>query len=94
MEYEEYIRLGLSGDAPLKLILCGSVQNARDSNIKAGVVSVVFATNDRALAEEKIRELTAANPNSYYMVYSVPLDTDLTKLPHYPSIEIAKSDLQ
>lgn len=27
------------------------------------------------------------------MVYSVPLDTDLTTFNHYPSISIEKSDL-
>ena len=28
------------------------------------------------------------------MVYSVPLDTDLMELSHYPSIEITREDLQ
>lgn len=92
MDYEEYIRQGLEGEAPLKLILCGEVQNTEPG--KTGVVSVVYATKDKGLAERKIRELAAASPNYYYMVYSVPLDTDLTKLPHYPSIAITESDLR
>ena len=29
----------------------------------------------------------------YYMVYSVPLNVDLTELSHYPSIAISKDDL-
>lgn len=91
MEYEEYVKLGLDGEASLKLILCGNVQC--EENEKIGVVSVVFATNDRELAEQKIRELASANPDDYYMVYSVPLDTDLTKLAHFPSIAITKGDL-
>jgi hypothetical protein len=59
-----------------------------------GVVSVVYATNDKDLAEQKMNELIAVNPNNYYMVYSVPLNVDLTELCHYPSIAISKDDLQ
>lgn len=92
MEYEEYIKMGLNGEEALKLILCGNVQC--EENAKIGVVSVVYATNDKELAEQKIHELTAANPNNYYMVYSVPLDVDLTELTHYPSIAITENDLQ
>lgn len=92
MEYEKYIEQGLNGDAPLKLILCGNVESTK--NDKVGVVSVVFATNDKSLAEQKIHELTAANPNNYYMVYSVPLNVDLTELTHYPSLAITKDDLE
>ena len=92
MEYEKYIEQGLNGEAPLKLILCGNVESTK--NDKVGVVSVVFATNDKNLAEQKIHELTAANPNNYYMVYSVPLNVDLTELTHYPSIAITKEDLE
>lgn len=93
MEYKDYIELGLNGEEPLKLILCGSVENKENS--KVGVVSVVYATTDKNLAEQKIQELLKNNENSdeYYMVYSVPLNTDLTTLKHYPSIEITKDDL-
>ncbi len=92
MEYEGYIKQGLNGEAPLKLILCGNIQSDRSD--KVGVVSVVYATNDKDLAEQKIHELTAINPNNYYMVYSVPLNVDLTTFSHYPSIAISKGDLQ
>ena len=92
MEYEKDIEQGLNGEAPLKLILCGNVESTK--NDKVGVVSVVFATNDKNLAEQKIHELIAANPNNYYMVYSVPLNVDLTELTHYPSIAITKEDLE
>lgn len=92
MEYEEYIELGLNGNAPLKLILCGNVQSVK--NDKVGVVSVVYATTDTAVARQKIQELASANPDSYYMVYSVPLDVNLTELTHYPSIAISRDDLQ
>lgn len=93
MQYEDYIKMGLDGEAPLKVILCGMVEeNARG---KVGVVSVVYVTMDRVQAEAKLRELLQQNQEErYYMVYSVPLDTDLTALSHYPSIEITKEDLE
>ena len=90
MEYKDYIKQGLNGNAPLKLILCGNIQGTE--NDKVGVVSVVYATNDKDLAEQKMNELIAVNPNNYYMVYSVPLNVDLTELSHYPSIAISKDD--
>ena len=79
MEYKDYIKQGLNGNAPLKLILCGNIQGTE---------------NDKDLAEQKMNELIAVNPNNYYMVYSVPLNVDLTELSHYPSIAISKDDLQ
>lgn len=92
MEYKDYIKQGLNGKAPLKLILCGNIHGAE--NDKVGIVSVVYATNDKDLAEQQLHKLTIANPDNYYMVYSVPLDIDLTTFSHYPSIAITKSDLQ
>ena len=92
MEYKDYIKQGLNGNAPLKLILCGNIQGTE--NDKVGVVSVVYATNDKVLAEQKMNELIAVNPNNYYMIYSVPPNVDLMELSHYPSIAISKDDLQ
>ena len=92
MEYKDYINQGINGDAPLKLILCGNVQGTE--NDKVGVVSVVYATTDKDLAEQQLHELMTANPDHYSMVYSVPLNVDLTALSHYPSIAISKGDLQ
>ena len=92
MGYKDYIELGLNGEASLKLILCGSVESS--DNDKTGVVSVVYATEDRILAEQKIQELINVNTDNYCMIYSVPLDTDLTTLAHYPSIAITKRDLE
>ncbi|MDD3409983.1 MAG: hypothetical protein PHY12_04155 [Eubacteriales bacterium] len=92
MDEQAYIELGLNGGAPLKLILCGEVQTAERA--KVGVVSVAYATCDRERAKERLAALSAQNPQNYYMVYSVPLDTDLTALSHYPSIEITEDDLR
>jgi len=69
----------------------GSIEDVENS--KVGVVSIVFATMDKASAEQKIKELSHKDNQSYYMVYSVPLDSDLTTLEHYPSIAITKEDL-
>lgn len=64
----------MNGEAPLKLILCGNVQSTENDIV--GVISVVFATNDKDLVEKKIHELVVATSNNYYMVYSVPLNID------------------
>ena len=88
----EYIELGLNGAAPLKIIMRGSVIENQGS--KVGVVSVVFATMNKSLARERLTTLIEANKNDdYYMVYSVPLDMDLTQLEHFPSVAITKEDL-
>ena len=49
MNYEDYIEQGLNGEAPLKLILRGSIQNS--GNEKVGVVSVAYATLDKKLPQ-------------------------------------------
>lgn len=93
MDQKKYIEMGLNGEAPLKVILRGNV--VTDEKNKIGVVSVVYATMDRDQAEAKISELleSAEAEDSYFMVYSVPLDVDLTTLEHFPSIAITKEDL-
>ena len=93
MNHEEYIELGLNGNAPLKIVMRGNI--VENQGNKIGVVSVVFATIDKALARERINALIKANQkqDDYYMVYSVPLDIDLTQLEHFPSIAITKDDL-
>ncbi|GHU37778.1 hypothetical protein FACS1894193_04900 [Bacilli bacterium] len=87
--YEEMVALGLHGDAPLKLILKGFVED------KQGVVAVVFATLDENKAEAEMKRLLDQEESDvYYMVYSVPFDTDLTTIDHYPSIAISGEDLK
>ena len=91
MNQNDYIEMGLNGEAPLKVILRGCVEVVSDNNV--GAVSLVYATLDREAAKNKIYELLRKDSDSYYMVYSVPLDMDLTDLEHYPSIAITKEDL-
>jgi len=90
MTQDEYIALGLNGEGALKIIMKGSIEELE--NNKVGVVSVVFATTNKELAQQKIEKLVSSNSKSYYMVYSVPLDIDLTTLEHYPSIAISKEE--
>ena len=60
---------------------------------KVGVVSVMFVSDSKELVVKKIEEFEAKYPERYFMVYSVPLDTNLEELNHYPSIAIFPSDL-
>lgn len=88
-----YIKSGLESPYPLKVIMRGSIQKSEGQNIC--VVSIVFATMNKELAEQRIHKLIreSTDPKMYYMVYSVPFDTDLTALEHYPSIAVFPSDL-
>lgn len=94
MNYDEYMEMGLNSEHPLKVILKASIENMEENN-KVGVVSVVFVTTNKEAAKNKINELNnhKKNENDYYMVYGVPLDTDLETIGHYPSIAVFKEDL-
>ena len=77
------------------MILCGNVEKSTskpDENV--GVVSVVYVSEDHKNVTSKLEELQTTNPDVFYMEYEAPMDTDLTTLKHYPSIEISKEDLQ
>ncbi|WP_423215114.1 phosphoribosylaminoimidazole carboxylase [Streptococcus equinus] len=56
------------------------------------IVEVVFASSDESIISIKMAELISKYPNDYLAVYDLPLDTDLTTLSHYPSVEIGKED--
>ena len=75
----------------LNLICKGSIKNKK--NEKVGVVSVVYVSYDANLSKQKLQEYIEKDTESIYMLYCVPLDTDLTTLEHYPSIAITKDDL-
>ena len=91
MNCNELVQMGLNGKDDLKLILSGYVKEKKEGKI--GIVSVVYATEDRGLAEKKFTQLSTSCPNKYFMIYSVPFNTDLDTLVHYPSIVIEKDDL-
>lgn len=87
-EYWAMVQEGLDGEAPLKLILKGWMEEG------TGVVAVVFATLDKVAAEKRLKDLVEHEEDGYFMVYSVPLDTDLRTIGHYPSIGITKEDFE
>jgi len=71
------------------------VNNYRGRNAvcKVGVVSVVFISYDVDISKQKLQEYIKNDTESIYMLYCVPLDTDLATLEHYPSIAVTKKDL-
>ena len=95
MTDEKLIKEGLNGKDSLKIILSGYVDKSENENTeeKVGVVSVMFVSENKELVVKKIEEFEAKYPERYFMVYSVPLDTNLEELNHYPSIVIFQSDL-
>lgn len=88
----ELISLGINGEYPLKVILKG--ETVIHNGSKIGVVSIVYATMNKEVAKSKLESyLELATDEQYYMVYSVPLDVELSELSHYPSIAITREDL-
>ena len=87
---EKLIKEGLDGKDSLKIILSGYVDKSENENTeeKVGVVSVMFVSESKELVIKKIEEFEAKYPERYFMVYSVPLDTNLEELNHYPSIGV------
>lgn len=85
--YDELVELGFNGEGPLKVIMKGYFEEEKS------VVALVFATLDKEKAiAEFSRLMDAGYPDIYYMVYSVPLDTDLTQLEILPSIATSKDE--
>lgn len=75
----------------INLICKGSIESME--NEKVGVVSVVFISYDADISKQKLQEYIKNDTENVYMLYCVPLDTDLATLEHYPSIAITKDDL-
>lgn len=90
MNIEKLIEIGLNDEEPLKVIMRGHVQDYNGENV--AVATLMFVTTDAELAREKIYNYQQEN-DYFYMVYSVPLDTELTTLTHYPSIAFTKEDI-
>ena len=88
MEYEQYIKMGLEGEAPLKLILCGNVEASEEGN--TGVVAVVYASTDKIQTEKVLRELITKTSHTkmglrtlkiqYYINKFMPLMQKVPKL--------------
>ena len=69
------------------------IVNAFVEKDKTGaVVEVLFASSNHEKVKAKYEELVAQYPENYLAIYDLPLDTDLSSLPHYPSVAISKEE--
>lgn len=69
------------------------IVNAFVEKDKTGaVVEVLFASADHEKIKSKYQELKIEYPDNYLAIYDLPLDTDLSSLPHYPSVAISKEE--
>lgn len=59
---------------------------------ETAVVEVLFASSNHEKVKAKYEELVAQYPENYLAIYDLPLDTDLSSLPHYPSVVISKEE--
>ena len=56
------------------------------------VVEALFASADHEKVKAKYQELKIQYPDNYLAIYDSPLDTDLSSLPHYPSVVTSKEE--
>lgn len=69
------------------------IVNAFVEKEKTGaVVEVLYASSDHEKVKAKHEELVVQYPENYLAIYDLPLDTDLSSLPHYPSVAISKEE--
>ena len=59
---------------------------------ETAVVEVLFASADHEKVRAKYQELKIQYPNNYLAIYDSLLGTDLSSLPHYPSVAISKEE--
>lgn len=59
---------------------------------ETAIVEVLFASANHEKVKAKYQELKIQYPDNYLAIYDLPLDTDLSRLPHYPSVAISKEE--
>ena len=59
---------------------------------ETAVVEVLFASSNHEKVKAKYEELVAQYPENYLAIYDLTLDTELSSLPHYPSVAINKEE--
>ena len=72
----------------IKIIVNAFVEEGKE----IAVVEVLFTSADHEKVKAKYQELKIQYPNNYLAIYDLPLDTDLSSLPHYPSVVISKEE--
>ena len=69
------------------------IVNAFVEKDKTGaVVEVLFASSNHEKVKAKYQELKIQYPDNYLAIYDLPLDTNLSSLPHYPSVVTSKEE--
>ena len=72
----------------IQIIVNAFVEEGKET----AVVEVLFASADHEKVKAKYQELKIQYPDNYLAIYDLPLDTDLSSLPHDPSVVISKEE--
>ena len=72
----------------IQIIVNAFVEEGKET----AVVEVLFASANHEKIKSKYQELKIQYPDNYLAIYDLPLDTDLSSLPHYPSVAISKEE--
>ena len=72
----------------IQIIVNAFVEESKET----AVVEVLFASANHEKVKAKYQELKIQYPNNYLAIYDLPLDTDLSSLPHYPSVVTSKEE--
>ena len=72
----------------IKIIVNAFVEEGKE----IAVVEVLFTSADHEKVKAKYQELKIQYPDNYLAIYDLPLDTELSSLPHYPSVVISKEE--
>jgi len=74
----------------IQIIVNAFVEESKET----AVVEVLFASADHEKVKAKYQELKIQYPDNYLAIYDLPMDTDLNKLDHYPSVWIGKEEFE
>ena len=74
----------------IQIIVNAFVEEGKET----AVVEVLFASANHENVKAKYQELKIQYPDNYLAIYNLPLDTDLSSLPHYPSVAISKEEFE
>ena len=74
----------------IQIIVNAFVEEGKET----AVVEVLFASADHEEVKAKYQELKIQYPDNYLAIYDSPLDTDLSSLPHYPSVAIGREEFE
>jgi hypothetical protein len=70
----------------IQIIVNAFVEEGKET----AVVEVLFASADHEKVKAEYQELKIQYPDNYLAICDLPLDTELSSLPYYPSVAIGK----